>query len=114
MNDFPRRTFHVNVVQLLLVFAGADADVADVHVADVDVADADVVPKLDGRIFPGLPNLEGTNQCFQVCPTSKVQINVSRFAPHLGFGLGPIPAPLNLRMDLVRILRQNKAQCFNV
>ena len=96
MNDFPRRTFHVNVVQLLLVFAGADAD-------DVNVADADVVPKLDGRIFPGLPNLEGTNQCFQVCPTSKVQINVSRFAPHLGFGLGPIPAPLNLRMDLVRI-----------
>ena len=72
MNDFPRRTFHVNVVQLLLVFAGADADVADVDVADVDVADADVVPKLEGKMFPGLTNLEGTNQCFQVCPTSGV------------------------------------------
>ena len=44
MNDFPRLTFHVNVVQLLLVFAGADDTNADADAdADADVADADAI-----------------------------------------------------------------------
>lgn len=34
--------------------------------------------------------------------------NISRFVPLLGFGHGPIPAPLNLKMDLIRIVKMNE------